>query len=69
MLEKKIEPGKPDSIKIVVVRGFEPRQTEPKPVVLPLHHKSIFQRTMKTFGIHIFHFHNTKITKIFLTSK
>lgn len=41
MLEKKIEPGKPDSIKIVVVRGFEPRQTEPKPVVLPLHHTTV----------------------------
>ena len=39
--EKKIEPGKPDSIKIVVVRGFEPRQTEPKPVVLPLHHTTV----------------------------
>ena len=25
----------------VVVRGFEPRQTEPKPVVLPLHHTTI----------------------------
>lgn len=24
----------------VVVRGFEPRQTEPKPVVLPLHHRT-----------------------------
>ena len=25
----------------VVLPGFEPRQTEPKPVVLPLHHKTI----------------------------
>ncbi len=24
--------------------GFEPRQTEPKPVVLPLHHKPNFNR-------------------------
>ena len=26
---------------MVVLLGFEPRQTEPKPVVLPLHHKTI----------------------------
>ena len=26
---------------VVVPRGFEPRQTEPKPVVLPLHHRTI----------------------------
>ena len=25
----------------VVLPGFEPGQTEPKPVVLPLHHKTI----------------------------
>ena len=25
----------------VVLPGFEPRQTEPKPVVLPLHHRTI----------------------------
>ena len=25
----------------VVSRGFEPRQTEPKTVVLPLHHETI----------------------------
>ena len=27
---------------IVVLPGFEPGQTEPKPVVLPLHHETIF---------------------------
>ena len=35
----------------VVSRGFEPRQTEPKPVVLPLHHETIgcfvFQKRCK----------------------
>ena len=29
------------AFKNVVPRGFEPRQTEPKPVVLPLHHRTI----------------------------
>ena len=29
------------SSRIVVLPGFEPRQTEPKTVVLPLHHKTI----------------------------
>ena len=29
------------SLLIVVLPGFEPRQTEPKTVVLPLHHKTI----------------------------
>ena len=28
-------------MKLVVLPGFEPRQTEPKTVVLPLHHKTI----------------------------
>ena len=27
--------------KAVVLGGFEPPQTEPKPVVLPLHHRTI----------------------------
>ena len=26
---------------VVVLPGFEPGQTEPKPVVLPLHHRTI----------------------------
>jgi hypothetical protein len=30
--------------------GFEPRQTEPKSVVLPLHHKSIFQLAESAFS-------------------
>ena len=28
------------SVAVVVLPGFEPGQTEPKPVVLPLHHKT-----------------------------
>jgi hypothetical protein len=32
---------------VVVVRGFEPRQTEPKPVVLPLHHTTIIKSAAK----------------------
>ena len=34
---------------IVVVRGFEPRQTEPKPVVLPLHHTTIINAKVSLF--------------------
>ena len=30
-----------ESLFVVGLPGFEPRQTEPKPVVLPLHHKPI----------------------------
>lgn len=33
-------PGSAESIKVVVL-GFEPRQAEPKPAVLPLHHTTI----------------------------
>ena len=41
----------------VVVRGFEPRQTEPKPVVLPLHHTTIihpFRDSTAKVGIFLF---------------
>lgn len=31
----------------VVSRGFEPRQTEPKTVVLPLHHETILRFILK----------------------
>ena len=29
------------NLEFVVLPGFEPGQTEPKPVVLPLHHRTI----------------------------
>ena len=32
-----------DASAFVEIPGFEPRQTEPKSVVLPLHHISIFE--------------------------
>ena len=31
---------------VVVLPGFEPGQTEPKPVVLPLHHRTILHRSL-----------------------
>lgn len=31
----------PSAFEDVVLPGFEPGQTEPKPVVLPLHHKTV----------------------------
>ena len=33
----------------VVVGGFEPPQTEPKPVVLPLHHRTIMAAKVMIF--------------------
>ena len=35
----------------VELPGFEPRQTESKSVVLPLHHSSIFQRPLTAIAI------------------
>ena len=43
---------------IVVQGGFEPPQTEPKPVVLPLHHWTLLQRILKT-GAKVVVFHPT----------
>jgi hypothetical protein len=39
LLEEKIKARK--NLAFVELLGFEPRQTEPKSVVLPLHHSSI----------------------------
>ena len=42
----------------VVLPGFEPRQTEPKPVVLPLHHRTIlcasFRKSGAKLGVFIY---------------
>ena len=34
----------------VVLGGFEPPQTEPKPVVLPLHHRTILNDNFQNCG-------------------
>jgi hypothetical protein len=39
-----------DLSKWVVPSGFEPEQTEPKSVVLPLHHGTLFDRLTKKCG-------------------
>ena len=39
----------------VVLPGFEPGQTEPKPVVLPLHHRTILMRPLLKSDAKIVH--------------
>ena len=40
---------------IVVLPGFEPGQTEPKPVVLPLHHRTILMCSLLKSDAKIVH--------------
>ena len=44
------------NLEFVVLPGFEPRQTEPKPVVLPLHHRTILFASFRKSGAKIEHF-------------
>ena len=64
VLEAGLEPAQPQWPKdfksfvstiraFVGLRGFEPLQTEPKPVVLPLHHSPIIHRPSKATSTYI----------------
>ena len=44
------------NLEFVVLPGFEPGQTEPKPVVLPLHHRTILICSLLKSGAKIWVF-------------